>query len=249
MFLPAPRRRRGIEYLDAPDVDPALVTRSLRDVAIANRLFGGARAVLAELRPVFDALRARGRREATLLDVGTGIGDIPERARAAAAASGIALTTIGLDAAAELAEASRSRMTHSVCGSALALPLRDDAVDIVTCSQVLHHFTEPDARVLLGELHRVARVRVVVSDLRRSWAAAAGIWAASFPLGFHPVSRHDGVVSVMRGFTASELRAWVRETVGREPAVTRRPIARITASWEPRPGEPNVRSGAGAPQQ
>jgi SAM-dependent methyltransferase len=229
-----PRRRRGIEFLDAPDVDPAVVTRSLRDVALANRLFGGARAVLAELAPVFARLRAEGRAEASLLDVGTGLGDIPARARALAREHGIALTTIGLDAALELAFASRGRTTHGVCGSALALPFRDDSVDVVTCSQVLHHFVEAEARTLLGEMDRVATARVVVADLRRSWPAAAGIWVASFPLGFHPVSRHDGVVSVMRGFTAAELRSWVRETVGREPAVRYRPIARVTASWEPR---------------
>lgn len=234
--LPAPRRRRGVEYLDAPDVDPAIVTRSLSDVALANRLFGGTRAVLAELGPVFAALRAAGRREATLLDVGTGMGDIPARARDVARASGVALTTVGLDAASELAVASRCRTTHSVCGDALALPFRDGAVDVVTCSQVLHHFVEHDARALIAELDRVARMRVVVSDLRRSLPAAAGIWIASFPLGFHPVSRHDGVVSVMRGFTERELRAWVRETVGGEPSVRYRAIARVTASWAPRSG-------------
>jgi SAM-dependent methyltransferase len=231
--LPTPRRRRGVELLDAPDVDPDLVARSLRDVALANRFFGGASAVLAELAPVFSTLRDQGRHEATLLDVGTGIGDIPARVRDAARSRGIALTTIGLEAAPDLAAVSRRRTTHAVCGSALALPVADGAVDVVTCSQVLHHFLEPDARALLRELDRVARVRVVVSDLRRSWPAAAGIWLASFPLGFHPVSRHDGVVSVMRGFTAGELRGWVRESVGREPSVRHRPIARVTASWSP----------------
>ena len=238
-----PRRRRGVEFLDAPDVEPAVVTRSLRDVAVANRFFGGARAVLDELAPVFARLRAEGQREATLLDVGTGIGDIPERARDLARDRGVDLTTVGLDAAFALAVASRCRTTHSVCGSALALPFRDGAADVVTCSQVLHHFLESDARALLAEMDRVARVRVVVSDLRRSWPAAAGIWIASFPLGFHPVSRHDGVVSVMRGFTAGELRSWVRETVGREPEVTHRPISRVTASWEPhgRPSRPSSR--------
>ena len=227
-----PRRRRGVELLDAPDVDPRLVLRSLRDVALANRLFGGARAVLVALSPVVELLRSRGG-PATLLDVGTGLGDIPAAARAAAARRGVALTTIGLEAAEGLTRACRARTGIAVCASALALPFRSKSIDVVTCSQVLHHFAEPEARTLIAEMDRVARVRVVISDLRRSWSAAAGIWLASFPLLFHPVSRHDGVVSVMRGFTAAELRDQVHDAVGRVPDVDLRPIARLTASWEP----------------
>jgi SAM-dependent methyltransferase len=227
--LLTPPRRRGVEILDAPDVDPRLVTRSLSDVALANTLFGGTRAVLQELRRVLRRLPDG----ATLLDVGTGVGDIPAQARAAAARRGVRLTTIGIDAAAELAAESRRRMAAGVCGDARALPFAAASVDVVTCSQVLHHFEEDDARLVIREMDRVARVRVIVSDLRRSWLAAAGIWLASYPLGFHPVSRHDGVVSVMRGFTRGELAAVVQGAVGRPPEVRRHLGWRLTASWEP----------------
>jgi hypothetical protein len=82
-------------------------------------------------------------------------------------------------------------------------------------------------------MHRVARHRVIISDLRRSWVAAAGIWTASFPLRFHPVSRHDGVLSVLRGFTVAELRALVYESCGAHALVCRRAGFRLTASWAP----------------
>ena len=72
-----------------------------------------------------------------------------------------------------------------------------------------------------------------MSDLRRSWVAAAGFWIATWPLGFHPISRHDGVVSVLRGFTADELRAAVRTATGRSAAVRHRLGFRLTASWTP----------------
>ena len=103
------------------------------------------------------------------------------------------------------------------------------------CSQVLHHFFDADAQQVLAELNRVARRRVIVSDLHRSRIAAAGIWIASFVLAFHPVSRHDGVVSVMRGFRADELRGLVESTVGQRPTVHYRLGYRVTASWTPLP--------------
>ncbi len=228
-LLTPPRSDRS-ELLDAPDVDPDVVTRSLRDVARSNTLFGGRSAAIEEFRAVLRELPRR----ASLLDVGTGLGDIPSRAREVADENGIELHAIGLDAAEELARASRQAVDFAVCGNALELPFADRSVDVVMCSQVLHHFSRPHAVTLLREMDRVARIRVIVSDLRRSRIAAAGLWLASFPLRFHAVSRHDGVVSVMRGFTPEELLDTVREAVTRPAKVRQRRIFRVTASWAPK---------------
>jgi SAM-dependent methyltransferase len=225
-----PPRSRESELLDAPDIDPQLITRSLADVARSNALFGGLSAAIDEFR---DALKELPRR-ASLLDVGTGLGDIPRSARDVADENGIELHAFGLDSAEELARASSTAVDCVVCGDALELPFADKSIDVVMCSQVLHHFSRPDALTLLREMDRVARVRVIVSDLRRSRLAALGLWLASFPLRFHAVSRHDGVVSVMRGFTPDELVDTVREAVARPATVRRRRVFRVTTSWAPR---------------
>lgn len=227
--LLTPTRRRGVEILDDPGCAPAIRERSLVDVARSNRLFGGTRAVLAEL----DLVLAGATGTVTLLDVGAGLGDIPARARERAARHGVQLRAVGLDGVASLAAAAGRRLDAAVCADALSLPFADRSVDVVTCSQLLHHFAEGDEQRLLRELDRVARRRVIVSDLQRSWVAAAGLWVASFPLGFHPISRHDGVVSVLRGFTTRELSQLVQGAVGRSARVRRRPGFRITASWAP----------------
>jgi len=228
----APARRRGIELLDDPSTDTALATRSLQDVARSNRWFGGANAVIAELVPVLAAARGRSA-PLTLLDVGTGAGDIPELARRIADRGGVHLLTIGLEVTPALAAASRPRSGDAIAGDALALPFADRSVDIVACSQVLHHFEAADGVRLLAEMNRVARVRVIVADIRRAWAAAAGLWVGSWALGFHPVSRHDGVVSVLRGFRAAELSAAVVAATGCLPSVRNRRGFRVTASWTP----------------
>ena len=227
--LITPPRRRGTEYLDAPDVDPRLVRRSLQDVALANTLFGGTRAVLLELGDLLPELAPR----ATLLDVGSGVGDIAAQARELARRHSVDLSLVTIDMAETLAAASRARVGNAVRGDATALPFADRSVDVVMCSQTLHHFDDVAAARVLRELDRVARLRVIVADLRRSWLAAAGLWMASFPLGFHPVSRHDGVVSIMRGYTGAELRRLVASAIGRPPLVRRRIGWRITATWQP----------------
>ena len=227
--LLTPPRIRGTEILDSPDVDPALVVRSITDVTHANAVFGGVSSAMDELKLALKALP----RQATLLDVGTGLGDIPCQARKVARKRGIELTTVGLDSAIELTQACRGSLSLTVCADALRLPFADRSIDVVMCSQVLHHFAGEDALTVLREMNRVARVRVIVSDIHRSWIAAVGLWLASFPLRFHAVSRHDGVVSVMRGFTPNELSDTVNEAVSRRPRAHRRRGFRVTTSWVP----------------
>lgn len=224
-----PSRRRGVEYLDDPSVAHELRQRSHRDIAIANALFGGTRALLRELRECI----AGATRALSLLDVGTGTGETTGLAQHFAARHGVMLETIGLDSDCGLARDARRYAREGVCGSALALPFADRSIDIVTCSQVLHHFDGDDVPTLIREMDRVARTRVIISDLRRSWMAVAGLWFASFPLRFHPVSRHDGIVSIFRGFTVAELRTLVYDSVGVSPLVHRRLMFRVTASWTP----------------
>jgi ubiquinone/menaquinone biosynthesis C-methylase UbiE len=227
--LLTPRRRRGVEYLDEPSVDPKVRRRSHRDIALANKVFGGAHAVFAELRPELKG----GSRTITLLDVGTGTGDIPARFAREASTHGIRVEVLGVDDHRELVAATRDWPVVPVCADALSLPFADSSIDVVFCSQTLHHFVDDDAITLIREMDRVARRRVLIADLRRSWFAVGGLWSLSFPLGFHPVSRHDGVVSILRGYTGGELRRLVRQAIGRDPAVHRRLLFRITASWVP----------------
>jgi len=225
-----PARRRGVEILDDPMVDPALRERSLRDVARSNTLFGGTRAVLAALARLWPSLGTN----VTLLDVGTGLADIPRRACERGRVRGITLRAFGVDEAHTLVRAADELLDGGACADARRLPFRDGAVDLVTCSQLLHHFPDSEIPEVLRELDRVAGRWVVVADLRRSWLAACSFWLVSWPLGFHPVTRHDGFVSVLRGFTADELARHVFAATGQRAEVRRHLGFRVTAVWRVR---------------
>src|SRR5207244_3156215 len=157
-----PERRPGVEILDDPAVDPSDRARSMADVARSNVWFGGRRAATLAWRELLDALSLS---RVTLLDVGTGLGDLPRALRREAGRRGVTLVALGFDCVPGLLANARPGMDHPVCADARHLPFEDGAVDVVLCSQVLHHFADDDAGALVAELHRVARRGVIVADL------------------------------------------------------------------------------------
>jgi hypothetical protein len=227
----------GTELLDDPRANPSLVRAELADIARLNRLFGGTRAVVEALTPVFahpsqQRGPGNGERVWTLLDVGTGAGDVPRAVVAAARGQGVDVVPIGLDVIPTAAQLARANGVHAVVGDGGAPPFPPKSVDVVVASQVLHHLAPATAVNWLRGLDRIARRAVVVADLHRSRPAMAGVWLATGPLGMSRTTRHDAVLSLRRGFTVPELEALLR-LAGVRGKVFRRRWARIVAVWEP----------------
>jgi len=218
----------GEEALDSPDLDHRVARATLRDIALANRLFGGVAAVRYGVRQLLTADDAG--RQLTIADVGAGAADVLDAVSRELRRGGHRVRTVALDFHREAARMAQEAGQAAVQADAFHLPLAGGSVDIVIASQLLHHYAPAMAPPLLAELHRVARVGVVVADLRRTRVAAWGIWIAAVLLRFHSVSRADGVLSVRRGFTAAELEAACRHA-GYTATVQRRLGFRLVACW------------------
>ena len=223
-------RRLGSELLDDPATDPVVVAESLRNIARANRWFGGTAALCFGVGQAIGGLGPGAR--LTLLDLGCGFGDLPRAAARWAARRGIRLVPIALDQNRIAARLSKSRGLPTIVGCAGAPPVADKSVDLVSLSMVAHHF-EPDSVVHLFRVcDRIARRTVVVTDLRRAAAAAIAFWCGAHLLRFDPVTTADGMTSIRRGFTAAELKALLSRA-GVAGRVRRRLGWRLVATWTP----------------
>lgn len=197
------------ELLDGDSVPLPERLDALGQLTLVNRFLGGARAVIRELTAI-EAGMAAGLR-LRVLDVGCGSADIPESLVRWADATGRPITVIGLDrdpAAIELAAGRAAGLAGNLCivrGDALRLPVADRAVDVVTASMFCHHFFGDELIALVHELTRAARVAVIINDLHRHRAAYWGFRLASRVFLRGHVVRHDGEVSVRRGFVPDEL--------------------------------------------
>jgi ubiquinone/menaquinone biosynthesis C-methylase UbiE len=223
----------GVELLDDPAAEPAQVCESLRNIARANFWFGGAAAVRFGLARAFPRGQAPSG-PVTLLDVGTGMGDLPCMAVAWARARGITLIPLGLERHGAAARLAHRQGLATIVGDGGALPMRDRGVDVVLLSQVAHHFAPRAVVSLIRECSRVARRAVILADLRRSALAAVGFRVAGHALRFDAETLRDGVTSLRRGFTPASLGALLAQA-GVATRVTRRPGARLVAVWQPSP--------------
>ena len=217
-------RHPGRELLDGELLDPADLRRNLREMAMLNRLPGGS----AMSARAIDSLLNGSVAEATVLDVGTGAGDLP---RLLLRDGGSRRRVVAIDLRDEVLDLARGwtadlARLKFLRADARALPLADGSVDVAHASLLVHHL-EPDGAVTaLREMRRVARRGVVVNDLRRGAIAFAVTAATVLVLTRGRYTRHDGVLSARRAYTLGELDDLAA-------AAGLRPIWR-SAAWLPR---------------
>jgi ubiquinone/menaquinone biosynthesis C-methylase UbiE len=220
------RRTVTPELLDSDQGTPAEVEETLRDLRFINRWFGGVsttrrmlKKVTARVRPdngcptlVAPDFRAPGSAlscahpELTLLDVGAGSGDVSlSSARQLGSRAHVRVTLLD-----RIPGHMPRNGARRVTGDALALPFLDSSFDLVACSLLVHHLESDQIVRFVNEALRVARIAVLLNDLRRGSLHLALMYAG-FPF-FGRLTRHDGVASVRRSYTPEEMLAILRQT-------------------------------------
>jgi SAM-dependent methyltransferase len=200
-----PRRRNDSELMDAPGLPEAEVAEAYCVLRTVNRQFFGGQRPMARELDWFLSQDVQTSRRVTLLDVGSGSGDLAEFAGAYLERRGVAGLAIALDRDPTALKLAAFDGLLAARGDALRLPFADASIDMVTAVKFAHHFHGEPLRGLLSEMARVARRRVLILDIRRHWLAYAGFVAWSRVCTKNRLVRNDGPLSVLRGFTRREL--------------------------------------------
>ena len=203
------RVENGVEILNQP-TSAGDRAASLADVERLNAWFGGH---ALTLRAVARALRhLPPDRPAWILDAGAGGGELAIRLVRWARRSGRPIRVIALDRDQDSSRLARRAVAEYpeisvVRGDAVALPVGPGGVDLIVSSLTLHHLSRDAAVGALGEMARAGRLGFVVNDLWRARVGVALVWLATRLLARHPISRHDGPLSVRRSYSPDEIRA------------------------------------------
>lgn len=197
------------ELMDDPGCDPSGLWRTYAQFRVVNRLVAGWGGVYRRLlRPVLHPVRST-----SLLDIGCGAGDVPRALTRWAARDGLALsvTAIDPDERAYAYAVAQPAVPGVVfrCASSAELVAEGAGFDLVTSNHVLHHLDDTARDQLLADSSRLARHRVVHSDIARSHPAYLGYAIASWPFGRRSFISVDGRRSIRRSYRADELAAVV----------------------------------------
>ena len=197
------------ELLDGSGVPYEVLAKSLSDLSrMAVLLTWTQQAV----KQVAEIVQQRQLRSFSVLDVGTGAGNIPIALARWARRQHRQIEISASDLSEQVLTAARANCAgfpeiRFEQQNALALTYADQSFDLVHCQGVLHHFSPDEAHLLLKELTRVARHAVIVTDLRRERSAYIGAWLMMHLLRRSRITRLDGLASIRRSYIPSEVRA------------------------------------------
>lgn len=229
--IPSMRERAvgAVENMDDPDCDPAMLERAYREFRLVNALVSGWRSIYRrEIRPTLSTTRAT-----TLLDVGSGAGDVSRALARWAARDGLRLEVTGIDPdpraqAFATAQPPRRGLTFRQAFSS-ELVAEGARFDFVVSNHMLHHLSAAQLGGLLFDSERLARRRVLHADIERSRLAYLGFSLVAWPYFGPSFIRADGLTSIRRSFTVAELQAAV------PPAwsVSQGQPSRLVLHWNP----------------
>ncbi len=192
--------------MDDLALEESVLIRGLDELAAVNRWLGGYGPSIAGVRRLLPA----GAHRLSLLDVGTGGGDVACRLQRWAAHRDLEMRIRGIDLSPAIIEHARSR-----CGGLEDFELEvadlmdlpaDELFDVVHCALVLHHFEGDSAAAVLARMFALARRGVVVNDLHRHPVAYFAIKLLTRTFSNNPMIRHDGPLSVLRAFQRQDLK-------------------------------------------
>lgn len=190
------------ELMDDPALPVADYTAVLHDLARVNRVTMAYRPTLAFMRRAI-----RRRKRISVLDVGFGDGDMLRRIARLASSQGIEARLVGVDLNGNSVAAARE-------ATPLALPITylhgdyadyaGEGWDCVISSLVAHHMTPEQLLAFLRFMDAEARVGWFVNDLHRHAVAYFSYPILAAMMGWHPIVRHDGRMSIARSYRPDE---------------------------------------------
>lgn len=207
----AVRDEHAIEEMDKADCDPATLDRTYAQFPVINSVVSRWHSVYKQrIRPLLSSTRS-----STLLDIGCGGGDIPAALARWAARDRLHLTITAIDPDPRAIAYARThfagagvefRQTHSS-----ELVSEGATFDVVISNHMLHHLAPTELKVLLTDSAALAEDLVVHSDIARSRLGYALFSVATLPLAVGSFIRRDGLTSIRRSYTPTELRAILPE--------------------------------------
>jgi 2-polyprenyl-3-methyl-5-hydroxy-6-metoxy-1,4-benzoquinol methylase len=228
------QRDRQPELMDDSKLSKQERQHALVGLARLNRVSGVARTLYRHLRR--HAL-AQGDRPLCVLDVASGLGDIPLAWVRRAQRQGLKMQLTLLDSSSVAVEEQQRRARDmgveilSLQHDCLKTPL-PTGFDVVTCSLFMHRLDEHQAFRLLQEMQAATENSILISDWERSSLNLTLVQIASRLMTRSKVVHNDAALSVRGAYTKEEFKEVAENALARPIRIQRVFPCRFLATFD-----------------
>lgn len=195
------------ELMDADDLDADTYAAVVHDLAKVNTLTMARRPTLAFLKSLKQS-------RLKILDVGFGDGDMLRTIARWAKHNGVKPTLVGIDLNPRSAFAAQHATPVDLdidYRTGDYAELAGGNWDIIVSSLVAHHMTPEQLIAFIRFMDAEAKIGWFINDLHRHGFAYLGYPLLATIMGWHPIVRHDGQLSIARSYRPQEWPAILAE--------------------------------------
>jgi ubiquinone/menaquinone biosynthesis C-methylase UbiE len=201
-------RSTETEVMDSTELQGKEMRELLNDLKLVNTWLGGFSISLQGIQRLLSKIDTTD--PVTIIDLGCGDGAMLRKCAEMAEYMKTRFKLIGVDANPHILEEARQKSISYSNISFIEMDVFSPSIrelngDIILCTLFLHHFKMNKISELLSEITAIAKVGIVINDLQRSKTAFWLFRIVSRLFLKTKTARHDGLVSIARGFKRREL--------------------------------------------
>lgn len=204
------KRSTQDEIMDDFELQGAEMQKLLTDLKTVNTLLGGTGVTLDGIDTLLKTESKS--KQITITDIGCGDGELLRNCYYYLTKKGYNVKAFGIDANKNIIEEAikRTKTTLAIEYQVVDVFSKQNNIpqsDIMLCTLFLHHFDNESITRLVTRMLTQTHLGIVVNDLHRSVWAFRLFKIFSYLFIKTKIARHDGLVSVARGFKKEELQS------------------------------------------
>ncbi|QOI96737.1 MAG: methyltransferase domain-containing protein [Flammeovirgaceae bacterium] len=212
------------EIMDDLACSGEVVDQTLRELEFINKWLGGNAITFSGIDAL---LKNREHASVYIADLGCGSGEMLKRISHRLQVKGVKAILTGIDANPNIIEYAKKNCAgisaiHLVTENILTADFQQRKFDIIVATLFFHHFSSAQLIDILKQIKKQADVGIVINDLHRHALAYYSIKLLTWLFSRSDMVKYDAPLSVLRGFTRSELTQILKEAG----------ITRFTIRWK-----------------
>ncbi len=221
------QRSQELEILDETSFSLDVIDEIYENINRVNKWLGGDAATLSAIKK-----EVQGRSHVKIVDIGSGGGGMCRKVSNLLTKMNVSHQVVGIDISNESLQIARNRSADYPYVKFEKIDIFGEEfqkmeADIIISTLTFHHLSDNQITDVLENCLFNKEVVVIINDLHRSKLAFYLFRLISYVFSLHIINRYDGLISILRSFTRSDLQTFETKLTHKHPAL----VSDISWKW------------------